>query len=142
MNSKEIIEQRALYPVDFHDSFFDAFGKNIREMDAAPMSHDFTLGKIDATYLGKMLLNGDEAAWMDLANRMPALDADAEHLQDLYADLCAYVDNPDFTADDLRHSVKEEFAGIADYFAEKFPKTAFTQEKTHRQTHEILAAHQ
>ncbi len=140
MNSREIIEQRALYPVDFHADFKAAFGKNIREMDAAPMSHDFTLGKIDATYLGKMLLNGDEAAWMDLANRIPALDADAEHLQDLYEDLCAYVANPDFTADDLRHSVKE-FAGIADYFVKKFSKTAFTQEKTQRQTHEILVFH-
>lgn len=141
MNSREIIEQRALYPVDFHADFEAAFGKNIREMDAAPMSHDFTLGKIDATYLGKMLLNGDEAAWMDLANRMPALDADAAHLQDLYEDLCAYVANPDFTADDLRHPVKE-FAGIAYYFAEKFQKTAFTQEKTHQRTNEILASHQ
>lgn len=141
MNSREIIKQRALYPVGFHDAFSRAFGTTPEEMDAAPMSHDFTLGKIDATYLGKMLLNGDEAAWMDLANRMPALDADAEHLQDLYADLCAYVDNPDFTVDDLLHSVKE-FAGIADYFVEKFSKTAFTQEKTHRQTHEILASHQ
>lgn len=140
MNSREIIEQRALYPVDFHADFEAAFGKNIREMDAAPMSHDFTLGKIDATYLGKMLLNGDEAAWMDLANRMPALDADAEHLPDLYADLCAYVDNPDFTVDDLLHSVKE-FAGIADYFVEKFSKTAFTQEKTHQRTKEILVPH-
>ena len=140
MNSREIIEQRALYPVDFHADFEAAFGKNIREMDAAPMSHDFTLGKIDATYLGKMLLNGDEAAWMDLANRMPALDADAEHLQDLYADLCAYVDNPDFTVDDLLHSVKE-FAGIADYFVEKFSKTSLTQEKTRQQTNEILVPH-
>ena len=140
MNSREIIEQRALYPAYFHQSFFDAFGKTPQEMDSSQMSADFSNKKIDATYFAKMILNGNVTAWMGISNHQPALDTDALHLQDLYEDLCAYLANPDFTIQDFSKEARE-FSGIIDYFVEKFPKTSLTQEKTHQRTNEILASH-
>ncbi len=140
MNSREIIKQRALYPADFHQSFFDAFGKTPQEMDSLPMSADFSNQKIDATYLAKMILNGNVTAWMAISNHQPALDADAVHLKDLYEDLCAYFANRDFTIEDFSEEARE-FQGIIDYLVEKFPKTSLTQEKTHQRTNEILVPH-
>ena len=141
MNSQETIKQWDLYPVGFHQSFSRAFGKAPEEMDFSPMPADFSKQKIDVTYLAKLILNGNLIVWMGIANHQRPLDSDDERLQNLYQDLCAYIANRDFTIEDFSEKARE-FQGIIDYFVEKFSKTAFTQEKTHRQTHEILASHQ
>ena len=140
MNSREIIKQRALYPVDFHQSFSRAFGTTPEEMDFSPMPADFFKQKIDATYLAKLILNGDRELWMMVANHQRPLDSDDEHLQELYKDLCEYFANPDFTIENFSEEARE-FSGIIDYFVEKFPKTSLTQEKTRQQTNEILVPH-
>lgn len=140
MNSQEIIEQWALYPVDFHDDFSRAFGTTPEEMDFSPMPADFVKQKIDATYLVKMILNGDRTAWMGIANHQRPLDSDDERLQNLYQDLCAYIANRDFTIEDFSEKARE-FQGIIDYFVEKFSQPSLVQEKTHQRTDEILASH-
>lgn len=140
MNSQEIIEQWALYPVDFHDDFSRAFGTTPEEMDFSPMPADFVKQKIDATYLAKMILNGDRTAWMGIANHQRPLDSDDERLQNLYQDLCAYIANRDFTIGDFSEKARE-FQGIIDYFVEKFSQPSLVQEKTHQRTDEILASH-
>lgn len=140
MNSQEIIEQWALYPVDFHDDFSRAFGTTPEEMDFSPMPADFVKQKIDATYLAKMILNGDRTAWMGIANHQRPLDSDDERLQNLYQDLCAYIANRDFTIEDFSEKARE-FQGIIDYFVEKFSQPSLVQEKTHQRTDEILASH-
>ena len=140
MNSQEIIEQWALYPVDFHDDFSRAFGTTPEEMDFSPMPTDFVKQKIDATYLAKMILNGDRTAWMGIANHQRHLDSDDERLQNLYQDLCAYIANRDFTIEDFSEKARE-FQGIIDYFVEKFSQPSLVQEKTHQRTDEILASH-
>lgn len=140
MNSQEIIEQWALYPVDLHDDFSRAFGTTPEEMDFSPMPADFVKQKIDATYLAKMILNGDRTAWMGIANHQRPLDSDDERLQNLYQDLCAYIANRDFTIEDFSEKARE-FQGIIDYFVEKFSQPSLVQEKTHQRTDEILASH-
>ncbi len=140
MNSREIIKQRAFYPVGFHDAFFRAFKNTPEEMDYSLMPADFSKQKIDATYFAKMILNGSETVWMEIANHQRPLDSDDEHLKELYADLCAYIANRDFMIEDFSKEARE-FSGIIDYFVEKFPKTSLTQEKTHQRTNEILASH-
>ncbi len=139
MNSQEIIKQRALYPVGFHDAFFRAFKNTPEEMDYSLMPADFSKQKIDATYFAKMILNGNVTEWMGIANHQFALDVDAVHLKDLYEDLCAYLANPDFMIEDFSKEARE-FSGIIDYFVEKFPKTSLTQEKTRQHTDEILVS--
>ena len=140
MNSREIIEQRALCPVDFHDDFSRAFGTTPEEMDFSPMPADFVKQKIDATYLAKLILNGDRTLWMMIANHQCPLDSDDERLQELYADLCAYVANPDFKVEDFSEKARE-FQGIINYVVAKTSRTSLTQEKTHQRTDEILASH-
>ena len=140
MNSREIIEQRASYTVHFHESFFDAFGKAPKEMHSSPMPADFSKQKIDATYLAKLILNGDRTLWMRIANHQRPLDSDDEHLQELYKDLCEYFANPDFTIENFSEEARE-FQGIIDYLVAKFSKTSLTQEKTRQQTNEILVPH-
>lgn len=139
MDSQEIIEQRAFYPVGFHDAFFRAFGKNLQEMHSSPMPADFSKQKIDATYLAKLILNGDRTLWMRIANHQRPLDSDDERLKELYKDLCEYFVNPDFTIENFSEEARE-FSGIIDYFVEKFPKTSLTQEKTRQHTDEILVS--
>ncbi|MGP1582892.1 MAG: hypothetical protein ACTTH6_01515 [Candidatus Altimarinota bacterium] len=141
MNSQEIIKQRALYPVDFHDAFSRAFGTTPEEMDFSPMPADFSKQKIDATYLAKLILNGDRELWMMVANHQRPLDSDNERLKELYKDLCEYFVNRDFTIENFSEEARE-FQGIIDYLVAKFSRASLTQEKTHRQTHEILASHQ
>ncbi len=139
MNSREIIEQRAVYPVDFHQSFSDAFGKNLQEMDSSPMPADFSKQKIDATYFAKLILNGDRTLWMRIANHQRPLDSDDERLQELYKDLCEYFANPDFTIEDFSEKARE-FQGIIDYVVEKISRASLTQEKTRQHTDEILVS--
>ena len=139
MNSREIIEQRALYPVDFHADFKAAFGKNLQEMDSSPMPADFSKQKIDATYFAKLILNGDRALWMMVANHQRPLDSDNERLKELYKDLCEYFVNRDFTIENFSEEARE-FQGIIDYFVEKFSKPSLIQETIHQQTNEILAS--
>lgn len=140
MNSQEIIKQWALYPVGFHDAFSRAFKKTPEEMDFSPMPADFSKQKIDATYLAKLILNGDRTLWMMIANHQRPLDSDDERLQNLYQDLCAYIANRDFTIEDFSEKARE-FQGIIDYFVEKFSQPSLVQEKTHQRTDEILASH-
>ena len=140
MNSREIIEQRALCPLDFHDDFSRAFGTTPEEMDFSPMPADFVKQKIDATYLAKLILNGDRTLWMMIANHQRPLDSDDERLQELYADLCAYFANPDFKVEDFSEKARE-FQGIINYVVAKTSRTSLTQEKTHQRTDEILASH-
>lgn len=140
MNSREIIEQRALYPVDFHDAFSRAFGTTPEEMDFSPMPADFSKQKIDATYLAKLILNGDMTLWMMIANHQRPLDSDDERLQELYKDLCEYFANRDFKIEDFSEEARE-FQGIIDYLVAKTSRTSLTQEKTRQQTNEILASH-
>ena len=140
MNSQEIIEQRAFYPVGFHDAFFRAFGKNLQEMHSSPMPADFSKQKIDATYLAKMILNGDRTLWMRIANHQRPLDSDDERLQNLYEDLCAYIANPDFKIENFSEEARE-FQEIIDYVVAKISRASLTQEKTHQRTHEILVPH-
>lgn len=140
MNSQEIIEQRAFYPVGFHDAFFRAFGKNLQEMHSSPMPADFSKQKIDATYLAKLILNGDRALWMMVANHQRPLDSDNERLQELYKDLCEYFVNRDFTIENFSEEARE-FQGIIDYVVAKISRASLTQEKTHQRTDEILVFH-
>lgn len=139
MNSQEIIEQRAFYPVGFHDAFFRAFGKNLQEMHSSPMPADFSKQKIDATYLAKLILNGDRTLWMMIANHQRPLDSDNEHLKELYADLCAYIANPDFTIEDFSEKARE-FQGIIDYVVAKISKPSLMQETIHQQIKKILVS--
>lgn len=140
MNSREIIEQRALYPVDFHDAFSRAFGTTPEEMYFSPMSADFSKQKIDATYLAKLILNGDRELWMMVANHQRPLDSDNERLKELYKDLCEYFVNRDFTIENFSEEARE-FQGIIDYVVAKISRASLTQEKTRQQTNEILVPH-
>ena len=140
MNSQEIIKQWALYPVGFHDAFSRAFKKTPEEMHSSLMPADFVKQKIDATYLAKLILNGDRALWMMVANHQRPLDSDDEHLQELYKDLCEYFANPDFTIENFSEEARE-FQGIIDYFEEEFPKPSLMQETIRQQIDEILASH-
>lgn len=141
MNSQEIITQRALYPVDFHDDFSRAFGTTPEEMDFSPMPADFVKQKIDATYLAKLILNGDRTLWMMIANHQRPLDSDNERLQNLYQDLCEYFANPDFTIEDFSEETRE-FQGIIDYLVAKISRTSLTHEAIRQQIDEILVSHQ
>lgn len=140
MNSQEIIKQRALYSVDFHDAFSRAFGTTPEEMDFSPMPADFSKQKIDATYLAKLILNGDRALWMMVANHQRPLDSDNERLKELYKDLCEYFVNRDFTIENFSEEARE-FQGIIDYLVAKISRASLTQEKTHQRTDEILVFH-
>jgi hypothetical protein len=140
MNSQEIIKQRALYPVDFHDAFSRAFGTTPEEMDFSPMPADFSKQKIDATYLAKLILNGDRELWMMVANHQRPLDSDNERLKELYKDLCEYFVNRDFTIENFSEEARE-FQGIIDYLVAKISRASLTQEKTHQRTKEILVPH-
>ncbi len=140
MNSREIIEHRALYPVDFHDAFSRAFGTTPEEMDFSPMPADFSKQKIDATYLAKLILNGDRELWMMVANHQRPLDSDNERLKELYKDLCEYFVNRDFTIENFSEEARE-FQGIIDYVVAKISRASLTQEKTRQQTNEILVPH-
>lgn len=139
MNSWEAIKQWAFYPVGFHDAFFRAFGKAPKEMHSSPMPADFSKQKIDATYLAKLILNGDRTLWMMIANHQRPLDSDDERLQNLYQDLCAYFANPDFKVENFSEEARE-FQEIIDYVVAKTSRTSLTQEKTRQQTKEILAS--
>ena len=140
MNSQEIIKQRALYPVDFHDAFSRAFGTTPEEMDFSPMPADFSKQKIDATYLAKLILNGDRELWMMVANHQRPLDSDNERLKELYKDLCEYFVNRDFTIENFSEEARE-FQGIIDYVVAKISRASLTQEKTRQQTPELLVPH-
>lgn len=140
MNSWEAIKQWAFYPVGFHDAFFRAFGKAPKEMHSSPMPADFSKQKIDATYLAKLILNGDRTLWMRIANHQRPLDSDDEHLKELYKDLCEYFANPDFTIENFSEEARE-FQGIIDYVVAKISRASLTQEKTRQQTNEILVPH-
>lgn len=138
MNSWEAIKQWAFYPVGFHDAFFRAFGKAPKEMHSSPMPADFSKQKIDATYLAKLILNGDRALWMMVANHQRPLDSDDEHLKELYKDLCEYFANPDFTIENFSEEARE-FQGIIDYLVAKISRTSLTHEAIRQQIDEILA---
>ena len=140
MNSQEIIKQRALCPVDFHDDFSRAFGTTPEEMDFSPMPADFSKQKIDATYLAKLILNGDRELWMMVANHQRPLDSDNERLKELYKDLCEYFVNRDFTIEHFSEEARE-FQGIIDYVVAKISRASLTQEKTRQRTDEILVFH-
>ena len=140
MDSQEIIKQRALYPVDFHDAFSRAFGTTPEEIDFSPMPADFSKQKIDATYLAKLILNGDRELWMMVANHQRPLDSDNERLKELYKDLCEYFVNRDFTIENFSEEARE-FQGIIDYVVAKISRASLTQEKTRQQTNEILVPH-
>ena len=139
MNSREIIKQWAFYPVGFHDAFFRAFGKAPKEMHSSPMPADFSKQKIDATYLAKLILNGDRTLWMRIANHQRPLDSDDERLQNLYQDLCAYFANRDFTIEDFSEEARE-FQGIIDYLVAKISRTSLTHEAIRQQIDEILVS--
>ena len=102
-------------------------------MHSSPMPADFSKQKIDATYLAKLILNGD------IANHQRPLDSDDERLQNLYQDLCAYFANPDFKVENFSEEARE-FQEIIDYVVAKTSRTSLTQEKTRQQTKEILAS--
>lgn len=108
-------------------------------MHSSPMPADFSKQKIDATYLAKLILNGDRTLWMMIANHQRPLDSDNEHLKELYKDLCEYFANPDFTIEDFSEKARE-FQGIIDYVVEKISRASLTQEKTRQHTDEILVS--
>lgn len=109
-------------------------------MHSSPMPADFSKQKIDATYLAKLILNGDRTLWMMIANHQRPLDSDDERLQNLYQDLCAYFANPDFKVENFSEEARE-FQEIIDYVVAKISRTSLTKEKTRQQTNEILVFH-
>ena len=109
-------------------------------MHSSPMPADFSKQKIDATYLAKLILNGDRELWMMVANHQRPLDSDDEHLKELYKDLCEYFVNRDFTIENFSEEARE-FQGIIDYVVAKISRASLTQEKTRQQTNEILVPH-
>lgn len=127
MNSLEKISQYQHYSVGFHEQFVEAFAKTPEEMRSASLNLSFEKGKIDADYLGKMILSGNAESWLGLANMQPRLEKSASHLAELFEDICAYVSNPDFLASDFEN----EYSEISAFFVEKFPKSYFVGEKYH-----------
>lgn len=134
MNSLEKIAQYQNYSVGFHQQFVEAFNKTPEEMRHSSMNLNFEKGKIDADYLGKMILSGSAEAWLGLANMQPKLDASISHLVELFEELCAYVANPDFLASDF----SEDFSEITQFFSEKFAKSHFASQKYNSRAEQII----
>lgn len=90
-NSSELTQ----FSTGFNDEFFRAFGKNPDEMSHSLVKN--TIGKMDATYLGHLIISGKLDAWISVANMNLPLAHNMPHFQDTYENILAYFSNPDFT---------------------------------------------
>lgn len=87
--------QLTQFSTGFNDEFFRVFGKNPDEMSHSLLKN--TIGKIDATYIGHLIISGKLDAWISVANMNLPLAHNMPHFQDTYENILAYFSNPDFT---------------------------------------------
>lgn len=111
--------QLTQFSTGFNDEFFRVFGKNPDEMSHSPVKN--TMGKMDATYLGHLIISGKLDTWIHVANMNLPLAHNMAHFQDTYENILAYFSNPEFTQWDFMQ-IEEENKEIVQYLMDKFAK--------------------
>ncbi len=122
--SIEHLSTKNEFTTGFNKEFFEIFNKNPDEILASPMTN--TPGKIDASYLARLILNGDLSTWLHIANMNRPLTPDLKKFQETYENIVAYFANPDFTLFDLLEN-ESDFSEISRFISEKFSKSNILQ---------------